>query len=240
MRRATPYPGAMTKLQLISFDLDHTLFDFDRTLDAALLGVSRFIERAAGRHLSPTTLQETRNQLAQTPHGQTLKLLELRQWSFATLLEDLPDRDRLARGAAEVFDGIRSSSAHPYPETTPTLRTLSERYLLAAVTNGNTDPERTALAGLFRTTVFAETCGLRKPDPRIFRLMMTRAGITEAGSVLHVGDSLHDDVHGGQSAGCSTVWFNPDDRPNDTGVVPNYEIQSLRELPEIAQRHARR
>lgn len=228
----------MSKISHISFDLDHTLFDLDRTLELALIAVTQFLKDEVGIHLDSATLHEERNEIAKTPEGKSMKLLELRRASFASILQWHPDTIDLVDGAMQVFESVRFNQNVLYTDSVSVLRQLSQSYVLAAVTNGNTDPEATDLAGMFEVCVFAEDCGFRKPDTRIFDLMAKRLGIKDNGSVLHVGDSLIDDIQGGNSFGIGTVWFNPTGKSNNTNIVPSYEVKSLAELPKIACLHS--
>ncbi len=230
----------MAVLTHITFDLDETLFDFRRTLDEALHATSQYLERVGHLRVSPAQLQKTRDALAETPAGRAAKLLELRKWSLAKILRDHPEKQRLVTGAMEVFEATRFGQVYLYPDAQDVLETLARQYRLAAVTNGNTDPETSALSGLFETTVFAEACGFAKPDPRIFGVLMHRLTITDPASVLHVGDALINDVHCGAEAGVATVWLNPNNSPNTTHIAPTYEIRTLRELPQVVQHHASR
>ena len=50
---------------------------------------------------------------------------------------------------------------------------------------------------------------------------------------LIIGDSLSSDIKGGQLAGLDTCWYNPERKPNNTDIVPTYEIQKLDELYQI-------
>lgn len=50
---------------------------------------------------------------------------------------------------------------------------------------------------------------------------------------LIIGDSLSSDIKGGQLAGLDTCWFNPNAKPNNTGILPTYEINDLNELYTI-------
>ncbi|MEO1324980.1 MAG: HAD family hydrolase [Pseudomonadota bacterium] len=224
----------MSTISLISFDLDHTLFDFDRTLNEALLAVSRYLEIEGDYLVTPSKLQEHRNEIAATSDGGSMKLLDLRRASFAVALCTHPNKERLVEGAMHVFETSRFGDQYLYPGSESVLKTLSQSYRLAALTNGNTDPAVTSLAGLFEATIFAETYGYKKPDKRIFELMLSSLGIEDATSVLHVGDSLITDVQGANEAGLKSVWFNPQGKSNRINISPSYEVTSLEQLLDIA------
>ena len=58
--------------------------------------------------------------------------------------------------------------------------------------------------------------------------------------MLHVGDSLVNDVAGAQNVGISAVWLNREGVPNDTKIQPDYEIGTLTEMPTILELERRK
>jgi putative hydrolase of the HAD superfamily len=50
--------------------------------------------------------------------------------------------------------------------------------------------------------------GVEKPDPRIFRIALRRAGATRD-AVVHVGDMLSTDIAGARAAGIEPLHFDP-------------------------------
>ena len=66
-----------------------------------------------------------------------------------------------------------------------------------------------------------------------FDVVFSSMRITDPQKVLIVGDSLISDIQGGNNAGISTCWYNPDGKINDTGAKADYEIRSLDELTRI-------
>jgi len=51
--------------------------------------------------------------------------------------------------------------------------------------------------------------------------------------MIIIGDSLSFDIKGGKNAGIDTCCFNPKKKPNDSNIIPTYEIQKLEELLTI-------
>ncbi len=87
--------------------------------------------------------------------------------------------------------------------------------------------KRTGIARFFSAVVSSGTEGVRKPDPRIFRLGTERLHLPP-GQVVYVGDLEHTDARASRAAGLVGVWLNRfgwgfgEDPP---------EITSLAELP---------
>lgn len=59
---------------------------------------------------------------------------------------------------------------------------------------------------LFSHIVESAVVGIRKPDPRIFKLGVEALGM-EAEDTVVVGDSFYKDITPAQKIGCQTVWF---------------------------------
>ena len=73
---------------------------------------------------------------------------------------------------------------------------------------------------------------VEKPDPRLFQITLEKAGYSKK-QLLHVGDSLQDDIMGATNAGIKCVWLNRKWIENTFNLEIDYEISSLLELPEI-------
>lgn len=117
---------------------------------------------------------------------------------FDTLIEHFASADawRLAPGALACCAAVRKLG----------MRT-------AVVSNWDTRlrPLLVALgaAPVFDTFVISGEELVEKPDPRIFRIALQRLDITKD-RVLHVGDSMTDDVDGARSAGCQAWHWGHD------------------------------
>jgi putative hydrolase of the HAD superfamily len=78
--------------------------------------------------------------------------------------------------------------------------------------------DRVGLSEYFETVVDSGIEGVRKPDPAIFRLALTRMGIGPEG-VLYAGDIPEVDVVGARAAGLSAVLIDTlDHYPDYTGA----------------------
>jgi putative hydrolase of the HAD superfamily len=119
-----------------------------------------------------------------------------------------------------------------FDDVTPILDALQGRFKLGIITNGNSDPERCGLEGIFQFVILAQDYGVEKPDLRIFEIAMQEAGVSSS-HFLHVGDSLENDVLGANQAGMRSVWLNREGRSSDTGIKPDFEISALNELNAI-------
>ena len=114
----------------------------------------------------------------------------------------------------------------------PTLSLLRDTSRLGLVTNGNTYPERCGLPGLFAFTIFAQDYQVQKPQPEFYERVLSETH-THPQEIIHVGDSLHNDVGGAQAVGIRAIWVNRHQVPNETSRQPFAEITELSELPDV-------
>jgi putative hydrolase of the HAD superfamily len=70
----------------------------------------------------------------------------------------------------------------------------------------------------FRWRVVSARVGVEKPDPAIFRHALGLCGLP-AGRVLHVGDSLAQDVQGAREAGWGALWLRRDGVGDANGAI---------------------
>jgi len=100
------------------------------------------------------------------------------------------------------------------------------------VSNGNADLEAIGLARFFERALAAREAGVLKPDPRIFTLLLERAGVA-AERAVHVGDDAVADVQGARRAGVTPVWLNRSGRAWPSAPPPPLTVRGLEELAEL-------
>ncbi len=84
------------------------------------------------------------------------------------------------------------------------------------------------LTDLVDFLVISAEAGVRKPDPRIFRMALERAGVS-AGEAIHVGDLPEDDVEGARGAGIRPVLIDRRKR-----ITPPYAAADVRVVTSLA------
>jgi putative hydrolase of the HAD superfamily len=110
----------------------------------------------------------------------------------------------------------------PRPEALPTLAELRSRgHKLGMISACSEDVvevwDRTALAGLFDSTVFSCSVGVSKPDRRIYELCADELGV-EPRDCLFVGDGANDELPGAERAGMRALQLrSPGERLTPEG-----------------------
>lgn len=220
----------LQEIEVVSFDMDQTLVDFRRLLRECLQVTASFLESKTGHPFSIEQLQRTRNQVAQNYEGRVFNFLDLRREAFVASTAGFMNSKELVDEAMELFIQHRFSVTYFMPNAIETLEVLAKKYRLSVITNGNSDPSKAGIGHLFDVVIMGEDYPFRKPDPRIFELQRSQLGDCQASQIMHVGDSLQDDVEGANLAGAASVWFNPYGEKNGTDSTPSFEISHLSEL----------
>ncbi|MBA1241412.1 MULTISPECIES: HAD family hydrolase [Pseudomonas] len=224
-------------LTLVTFDLDDTLWHTAPVIQSAEIVLREWLAANAPKlgPFPPERLHQIRQRLVSADPGLAHRISQLRQQVLFIALEEAgyphAQAQALARDGFEAFLEARHQ-VNFFPDAPATLEALSQRYTLGAITNGNADVRRLGVADYFSFALCAEDVGVGKPDPRPFEEALRRAGAT-AEAAVHVGDNPEDDIAGAKQAGFRAVWYNPARLPWEGGSVPDGEIATLSELPEL-------
>ncbi|MGQ9661532.1 MAG: HAD family hydrolase [Kiritimatiellia bacterium] len=138
------------------------------------------------------------------------------------------------RHAERIRDIFGSAHFELYPEVSDALENLRMRGLpLGIVSNWQKGLVHfcmeLGILEYFQVVVCSAELGIQKPDPKMFETAVAGLGL-RAEEVLHVGDTIEEDVEGARQAGVSCVWL---DREGIGGVEP--AIRDLREIERFLQ-----
>jgi 2-haloacid dehalogenase len=130
----------------------------------------------------------------------------------------------------------------PWPDTVSALVELRRRFRLAIISNVDDDLFAGTLPQLgveFDQIITAQQAGAYKPSRKFFELALSRIAVP-ASRVLHVGQSIYNDVIPAQALGLSTVWVNRPSARKGVGAVkaveghPDLRVSSLAELSALS------
>ncbi|AXF54949.1 HAD family hydrolase [Salicibibacter kimchii] len=168
--------------------------------------------------------------------GANIRMYQFEVWTEALKNVGIEDFS-LARELSKHFIDYRETLPYVYEETFEVLTKMNIPYQLALVTNGAPSLQlkklhmTKALIPHFDRIVISGAFGVGKPDTSIFSYALEQLG-ADANQTVMIGDNLHTDIIGGIRAGLKTIWLNRDHEEADTGIVPDAEISTLRELEE--------
>ncbi|MDF7679502.1 5-amino-6-(5-phospho-D-ribitylamino)uracil phosphatase YigB [Enterobacteriaceae bacterium ESL0689] len=231
----------LAPISALTFDLDDTLYDnqpvMDRTRDQSLAFVRRY--HPALRQFDDQQLQQWRQRLRESEPEIYHDVTEWRRRALALAMQHAGLSTLQATAGADAamahFASWRSQITVP-PATHRTLTALAEKWPLAAITNGNAQPEKCGLAGYFRFVLRAGPDGRSKPFADMFHLAARQLGVPLS-QILHVGDDLTTDVAGAISSGMQACWINTQQadlrHAPDCRLLPHLEISRLASLTSL-------
>jgi FMN hydrolase / 5-amino-6-(5-phospho-D-ribitylamino)uracil phosphatase len=196
-------------IEVITFDLDDTLWDarpaFERAEQAHLDWLALHAPAVAEAH-PLEEMRRLRLELAARRHDIAHDFTRLREEALKELLLSHDYDPALARFGIEHFVRVRSEVTL-YPDTVRALADLKRDYTLVALTNGNADLRVAGVAEYFSDCISPAQSGVQKPDPRMFKVALERAGAVPERAV-HVGDHPLYDIEGARRASVRGIWVN--------------------------------
>ena len=226
----------MKKYQVLLFDVDGTLLDFDK---AEKIGIERVLTHF-GVPATEENVQKYHH--LNKSYWQKLERGEItREQVLSLRFEDFFSDFGIKVNGAEV-DGLYrqtlNESAFLLDGVMDLLNGLKNHYELHIVTNGvaETQYKRLAAAGLdklFQGIYVSEESGYQKPQQEYFDYCFEKMGRNDVENMLIIGDSLTSDIRGGNNAGIDTLWYNPHHQENTAGVHVDYEADTLEKIGEM-------
>ncbi|CAM9598249.1 unnamed protein product, partial [Laminaria digitata] len=207
-------------VEVVSFDLDDTLWSTKGVIEAANAALQEYMSRehpvlAEKCVISDLMKEVWKEKLAANPKldAAPVNLTELRKAGLTRACEMTEtDPATVVESCFEVWRRARHD-VEPYlfPGALETLATLKGRGVrLVAITNGNAQTDDIpCLKDLFEFCVLAEQVGERKPQSGPFREAIRRAGYPSenhvGGEWVHVGDDWATDCVGAKTMRMRTV-----------------------------------
>jgi putative hydrolase of the HAD superfamily len=230
------------RYKAVTLDAGGTLFHMERPVGEVY---SEFASRF-GKHTDPRKLEEKFRALfikrsSTSPDAGHLTPADERIW-WKALVHELFDAGKGGfTDFDRFFDELHAHFANPslwkmYPETIDSLERLRAGGVrMAIVSNWDTRlPLLVSRMGVDRfmdAVVVSAIEKASKPAPRIFQVALERLNLPAA-DVVHVGDSLRDDIRGAMAMGMGAIWL----RRGEGGIVPGEEgLQDGIEGLEIVQ-----
>lgn len=217
----------------IFFDLDHTLWDFDKNSELTF-------EKIFDIHKVELPLNEfldvylpINKKYWKLYREGKIKQENLRFKRLSEVFEVLKfdTSDQMINDLSQAYIDHLPSNNHLFPDTFEVLDYLKNKYRLHIITNGFFDVQHKKLGNskltpYFKTITTSEDAGVKKPDKIIFEYALDLAKTKTSTSIM-IGDSLEADVEGAKSFGMEAVFFGHD--PAYKGL----QVQNLNELKTI-------
>ena len=223
-------------INLITLDLDNTLWDIEKTMVRAekelRMHLKSVSEKAFDIYCSDTT-SEIRNRLLREQPGLRSNLTEFRKVLLGEIFfragNSIQDSKILASSAFNTFFEFRNKVVF-FEGAIDVLTTLSEKYKVYALTNGNADVKMIGIDKYLSGAVSSAEVGVSKPNPEIFEAALNKAGV-EAKNCIHVGDDYEDDIVGANNAGIASIWLNHRHQSGPSMNLATKVVSKVTEIP---------
>lgn len=231
------------KFDIVLFDADGTLFDFEAAARRALTEMLASIGFAAGEDVYQR-YHVINESFWRRYERAEISREELRVGRFRRFLGEIELSADPVRCSEEYLRRL-AKGGDLLPGAEALCRALAPHLRLYLATNGISAVQRERLSlsplrGLISDLFISEEIGFPKPDRRYFDSVLSRLGVEDQSRVVMLGDSLTADIQGAQHAGIAACWFSPDGAENKSGIVPDWTITRLEDFIPIALTGQRR
>ncbi len=223
----------------IFFDLDHTLWDFEKNSQTALEII--FEELELIKHLPSfrrfhTTYRKVNGNLWKLYGKGKIEKSVLRVKRFHDTFQHFDYNDmKMAEKIAQRYVEVSPYQTNLFPHSIETLEALSkEGYRLHIITNGFKEVqhiklEKSGLINFFDVVLCSEEVGKNKPHKDVFQEALKRAQTSSSDSIM-IGDNYIADIIGAEKVGITGILFDP--HKSHKFGTHEWHIQSLNQVQE--------
>ena len=221
----------------IFFDLDHTIWDFDKNAEETLqeLYVIHGLDKIGLSSADAFIETYTRNNHSLWAQYHVGKITKdyLREARFRTTFLDLGVHPELIPiGFEDEYVKLCPTKTNLFPDAHEVLTYLKGKYTMHLISNGFKESTEIKIAGsnishYFDQIIISEAVGVNKPDKAIFEHALGLAGAVKDESIM-IGDSIEADIRGALNFGMDAIYFNPMNKPKPDDVPE--QITGLKEL----------
>ncbi|MFM2230453.1 MAG: hypothetical protein RL607_1711 [Bacteroidota bacterium] len=226
----------MTTKTDLFFDLDHTLWDFERNSALAF-------EKLLSRHSIAVPLADFLTHYIplnkwywEKYRKDEVTQAELRYGRLKTTFDrlNIAISDDLIDQLSEEYILELPLNNHLYEGSIDLLTYLQPKYRLHIITNGFQSVQdgklkNSGIGEFFHSITNSETAGVKKPHPLIFEKALEKAGTIAQHSVM-IGDCLEADVQGALDAGMDAIFFNEFEVEVPQGITAVTHLSQLKNI----------
>jgi putative hydrolase of the HAD superfamily len=226
----------MVKIEHIFFDLDHTLWDFEKNSDLTFQKIFQKHNLHIELSLFLEVYKPLNRKFWKLYREEKITKKELRYLRLKTAFDviDYPISDGLINTLSDEYISFLSDFNHLFDGTLELLEYLKSKYKLHIITNGFQEVQskkmkNSKISHFFDVFVTSESVGVKKPNPKVFEHALKLANATKENSIM-IGDSIEADVLGAINIGMKAIHCNFE---NDN--IENRNFKSISSLFEIKQ-----
>ncbi len=228
----------MQKIKNIFFDLDHTLWDFDKNSDLTFFKILQKNNIKIDVNKFLFEYHPINRKYWDMYRENRVSKSDLRFFRLSDTFNKLNykvDDDIINKLAIDYIEHL-SDFNNLIPDTFLVLEELKLKYNMHIITNGFKEVQRrklekSKLIHYFKTVTISEDVGVKKPDKLIFEHAIFSAKAKIENSIM-IGDNYHADILGASALGMRAIYFNfhkTDEQRRENVIV----IENLKEILQI-------
>ncbi|SHH27401.1 YjjG family noncanonical pyrimidine nucleotidase [Winogradskyella jejuensis] len=220
----------------IFFDLDHTLWDFDKNSGLTFGKIFDIHKVNVELDVFLNSYEPINFKYWKLYREEKVTKSELRYGRLKDAFDEIrvDVSDELIHHLSEDYINYLTTFNHVFEHTHHVLEYLQDSYELHIITNGFEEAQEKKLKAsnlrqYFKTVTNSEMVGVKKPNPRIFNFALEMANAKPEHSLM-IGDNIEADVQGAINIGMQSVYFDYSNSNNQE----NYKrITNLIELKDF-------
>lgn len=233
----------MRNVEHIFFDLDHTIWDFDRNSTETLGEIFdefNIEEQGVNKERFIATYRTVNGQYWKRYRDGKIDKQMVRFGRFTDTLKRLKvaNHESLGKRIGDLYVERGPHKTNLFEGAHEALRYLADHYPLHIITNGFKEVQHIKLSGSDLTQYFdvilcSEDVGVNKPNRKVFDRALALAKAAPSNSLM-IGDNWEADVQGAQNVGMKAIHFDPERSSNAREENEDFRvIHSLLQLKEI-------
>ncbi|MEO9571332.1 MAG: YjjG family noncanonical pyrimidine nucleotidase [Polaribacter sp.] len=226
----------MKNIQHVFFDLDHTLWDFEKNSDLTFQKVftinnintdlTSFLEVYKPLNFEYWKLyREEKVTKSELRYGRLKKTFDAINYRITDEMIDV---------IAEQYIAFLADFNYLFDGTFEILDYLKDKYKLHIITNGFEEVQSKKLINsnihhYFDKVITSESVGVKKPNPKVFNYALEVAKAESVNSIM-IGDNIEADINGALKVGMKAIHcnFNKEIEENDIFIT----VKSLLEIKQ--------
>ncbi|WP_455539229.1 YjjG family noncanonical pyrimidine nucleotidase [Terrisporobacter sp.] len=224
------------KYEILLFDIDNTLLDFDANEAESFKNTMRDKKIEYSESLFETYKKINHGMWKLAELGD-MTIDEVVNTRFAKLM-DVYNKKVDGVDFENTYRSYLNKGIQEMPYVHEVLSKLKKDHRLYVITNGTAETQKHRMKGsgidkYFEKVFISEEVGANKPSKVFFDFVKNNIEGFDASKALVIGDSLTADIKGGNLAGIDTCWICKENHVNDSDIKPTYSVHSLKEIFEI-------
>ncbi|WP_027126020.1 YjjG family noncanonical pyrimidine nucleotidase [Gelidibacter mesophilus] len=217
----------------VFFDLDHTLWDFDKNSALTFDKIFKIHNVDLSLDVFLQVYEPVNLKYWKLYRHDKIDQMELRYGRLRDTFNEIDYRidDQLIHSLSLDYIAHLSSFNHLFDGTLELLQYLQPKYQLHIITNGFEEAQlrkmnASQITSYFKTITNAEVAGVKKPNPIIFDYALNIANAHPKESIM-IGDNYEADILGALHVGYDAIFFNYRNDDTESNVK---QIKHLSEL----------